>query len=85
MSSVSCLFESDIDGVYEQQQKRLSDIASSWGFQIHPVPGDGNCCFTALAFSIHSQRQNIESNVPNLLLDAGIEKDVSISEISFQL
>jgi len=31
---------------------RITDIASSWGFQINEIEGDGNCLFTAVATQI---------------------------------
>lgn len=46
---------------------------------MHPVPGDGDCCFTALAFSIHMQRCNIELKLPSVLLTHSIEKDADIA------
>ena len=84
MSSVTCLFETSVSPVseYEQHQKRLTDIVDSWGFQIHPVPGDGNCCFYALAFSIHAQQQEIELTLPQLSVDLDI---ASIADTAHQL
>ena len=84
MSSVSCLFESVDSAVseYEQHQKHLTDIVESWGFQLHSVPGDGNCCFSALAFTIHAQRQDIELRLPQLIVDLSI---ASIDDIAYQL
>ena len=87
MSSVSCLFESldDAGSDNEQHQKRLADIVNSWGFQLHPVPGGGNCCFSAIAFTIYIQRRDIELKQPRLLLDCGIKNNASIADISNQL
>lgn len=87
MSSVSCLFETVDSGVseYEQHQKRLTEIVDSWGFQLHPVPGDGNCCFSALAFTIHTQQQDIKLRLPQLLVDLGIEDSTSVDDIAYQL
>ena len=49
ISSVSCLFESVHSPVVDKEhhQKRLMDVVESWGCQIIPVEGDGNCCFSA--------------------------------------
>ena len=66
---------------HEQHQNRLTDIVESWGFQLHPVPGDGNCCFYALAFSIHAQRQDIEQKLPQLFADLG----TGLADIAHQL
>ena len=66
MSSVSCLFEriGGIESENGQHQKCLIDIVESWGFELIPVPGDGDCCFSALAFSILTQLHNIERRLP---------------------
>ena len=70
MASVSCLFESVNcpASEYDEHQKRLADIVDSWGFLLHPVPGDGNCCFYALAFSIHAQRQDLELRIAQIFV-----------------
>ena len=83
MSSVTCLFEPVDSPVseHEQHQNRLTDIVESWGFQLHPVPGDGNCCFYALAFSIHAQCQDIEQKLPQLFADLG----TGLADIAHQL
>ena len=68
----------------EQHQKRLVDIVNSWGFQLHPVPGDGNCCFTAIAYTIHSQCQAIELRLPQRF-EIMVLKDATIPDIAYQL
>ena len=87
MSSVSCLFESvdSSTSEYEQHQNRLTNNVASWGFQLHPVAGDGNCCFSALAFTIHAQQQDIELRLPQLFVDLSIEINASIADIAYQL
>ena len=86
MSSVSCLFEHvDSTSTDPESDKRLSDIVDSWGFQIHSVAGDGNCCFHALAFTIQCQRHNIELRLPQLFLDLCIERTASVDDIACQL
>ena len=44
MSSVTCLFEpvNKTPSTTEQHQKGLLDMVESWGFQLHPVEGDGD-------------------------------------------
>ena len=32
-------------GEAKEHQDRLSDNIAAWGFTLHPVNGDGNCCF----------------------------------------
>ena len=50
MSSVTCLFEpvNKTPSTTEQHQKRLLDMVESWGFQLHPVEGDGDFFFLPL-------------------------------------
>ena len=83
MSSVTCHFEPVDSPVseHEQHQNCLTDIVESWGFQLHPIPGDGNCCFYALTFSIHAQRQDIEQKLPQLFADLG----TGLADIAHQL
>lgn len=87
MSHVSCLFEHTNSDVSEseQHQKRLLDIVSLWGFQLHSVTGDGNCCFMAIAFSICSQRQQMELKMPQLFSEHNMESSASIEETARHL
>ena len=36
----------------KSDRKRLTGLASTWGFDIVEVTGDGNCLFTAVAIAI---------------------------------
>ena len=31
-------------------------VVQSWGFTVHPILGDGNCCFSAIASSLLCQQ-----------------------------
>ena len=60
MSSVSCMFnpfEISADDTKEHH-KRLIDALNLWGFKILPVDGDGNCCFSAIAYSLLLKKKN---------------------------
>ena len=54
-SSVTSIFfdkkgiESDS---YDIHEERLKNILHAWGMERHIVPGDGNCCFSAIAFAL---------------------------------
>ena len=52
---------------------------------MHHVVGDGNCCFSAPAFTLHAQKQEIQSVVPNLFCDVGIHIDADTANIAHQL
>ena len=86
MSSVSCLFEptDKTPSVVEQHKRRLLDVVESWGFQLHPVEGDGNCFFSAIAFAICVQREQIECKKPDHLVKHGIEK-MDIGSIAIKI
>lgn len=70
MSSVTCLFEPVNTPVseYDRHKNVIANLVESWGFQIIPVAEDGNCCFYALAFSIHSQHEDVKQKLPQSYL-----------------
>ena len=72
MSSVSCLFDTALVGEVDDHQERLSTLVQSWGFTMHAILGDGNCCFSALASSLLYQRHLIEAKYPSLLTLLGL-------------
>ena len=87
MSSVTCLFEpvNKTPSTTEQHQKRLLDMVESWGFQLHPVEGDGDCFFPAIAFAICCQRQGIQRRKPHLLVNHGIHNNMDIGNIVMKI
>ncbi len=87
MSSVSCLFESvNASADIEEHKKRLLDTMHSWGFQLHPIEGDGNCCFSALAASIIFQHEDIVSQDPTFFTGHRIDVDSSVLDnIAYRL
>ena len=75
MSSGNCiLFTDETDSEFTAHQERLNNITTSWGFSIHTVTGDGNCCFTALAYSLQ-QQQHIYTSLCKTFFS---EKDIDI-------
>ena len=75
MSSVNCiLFTDETDAEFTAHQERLKNITTSWEFSIHTVTGDGNCCFTALAYSLQ-QQQHIYTSLCKTFFS---EKDIDI-------
>ena len=38
--------------VEEEQQQKLISVLDAWGLQRHPIPGEGNCCFSSVAFAL---------------------------------
>ena len=56
MSSVASLFfhhnpAPQIDD-HSRNQQRLDNVLAAWGMIQHMIDGDGNCCFSAVAFSL---------------------------------
>ena len=86
MCAVSCLFlpANGEKSEQEEHQQRLHQIVKSWGFEMFSTEGDGNCCFSAVAFSLTTQKQQINL-LPNLFTNAGIDIEANISDISYQL
>ena len=87
MSSVTCLFESvnvPVNGAQEHH-KRLLDNINAWGFTLHPVSGDGNCCFSALANGVLFQHEEVLTRVPTLFSDLRIHSKDSVNDIAREL
>ena len=87
MSAVSCLFLPADREKFEQKehQQRLRSLVESWGFEMVSTEGDGNCCFSAVAFSLATQKQEINSHLPNLFTDVGIEIEADMADIAYEL
>ena len=52
MSSVSSLFSSKIDSQPVAEHSPLDSLIDSWKMKRVAIVGDGNCCFSAVAFGI---------------------------------
>ena len=67
-----------------EHQKRLNDIVNSCKLKLHPVSGDGNCLFSAVAFSLIKNRQSLLQHDPNFFALKCLETD-NISELKMTL
>ena len=89
MSSVLCQFQVVPVSVDEnkEHQQRLRNNIDAWGFTIHPVVGDGNCCFSALACSLLFQKGEIVATLPTFFADIGLSLDgnISVDDLSSEL
>ena len=91
MSTVSCQFEAVPlpAGEAKEHQERLSDNIAAWGFTLHPVNGDGNCCFSSLACSLLFQKRDILASLPTFSRDFRIQNNessaVSVADIASEL
>ena len=66
---------------HSPQDDTVENIATSWGFNVLDIPGDGNCFFTAVAFHVHqliSNRSSESSMVRNHVESIGITGDQTI-------
>ena len=45
-----------------EHEKRLNDLINSWKLQRHPVSGDGNCFFSAVAYALETNDKSILQN-----------------------
>ena len=82
MSSVTCLFDTTSVGELDDHKKRLATLVRSWGFAMHTIPGDGNCCFSAIASSLLYQWLFLEEKYPALVsklqLNVATVKDIAL-------
>ena len=67
------------------ERERLTKLASTWGFDIVEVTGDGNCLFTAVALQLQ-QMMNLNAHEQSLLMShlkeqVGIDISSSIVDI----
>ena len=69
----------------KSDRKRLTELASTWGFDIVEVTGDGNCLFTAVAMQLQ-QMMSLNAHNESLLMShlaeqMGIDTSTSINDI----
>lgn len=70
-----CLNNSTMDNE-SVHNKRLSNVLKGWGVTKEPMEGDGNCCFSAVAFSIKINSNHLTNLQITTLKNNGI--DVSL-------
>ena len=54
-------------GPTKSERKRLTELASTWGFDIVEVTGDGNCLFMAVAMQLQ-QMVSLNAHNESLLM-----------------
>ena len=69
----------------KSERKRLTELASTWGFDIVEVTGDSNCLFMAVAMPLQ-QMMNLNAYNESLLMShlaeqMGIDTSTSINDI----
>lgn len=77
MSSVSNIIfhghRSTTESSLLKHQERLDQITKAWKFKIHPILGDGNCFFSAVAFSLIIKEQEFIQHDPNFFFANSLE------------
>ena len=53
--------------------RQLDDLLKAWGMQHHCIEGDGNCCFSAVAFGLLTNSIMITCDHPHFFPDIGVQ------------
>ena len=70
---------------HARSERRLDNLLKAWGMQRHIVEGDGNCSFSAVAFSLMTHSNLISQHSPQLFSNLGIDVSGDLKCISTQL
>jgi len=71
--------------VIAQHNKRLTNVLKGWDVSKHPMKGDGNCCFNAVAFSIINNFENLTVTQRHFLKTNGIHGSADTESLSIVL
>ena len=89
MSAVASLFfhpSSNADNAeHELSEKRLDCVLKGWGMKRHYIEGDGNCCFSAVAFSLSNNAALILEYNSEFFASLGINPNDDLQSRSMQL
>ena len=89
MSSVASIFfhhnpKPEVDE-HARSEKRLENVLTAWGMKGHCIEGDGNCCFSTVAFSLLTNVTYILQNSPGFFSNIGIKPSDTLKSLSMQL
>ena len=62
--------------------KRLSDVLDAWGLCRHEIVGDGNCCFTAVAFGLIFSAESLSGEYKHFLHLKEVDLSMGIDKIA---
>ena len=90
MSSVASLFFHRQECLPENRcaqddNDKVSNLLKAWGMELHQICGDGNCCFSATAFALITEQEQIESHCPNYFSSHGLTFSHDLSNLAQQL
>ena len=86
MSSVASLFfHSCPADDHLRNQQRLDNVLAAWGMVRHSIDGDGNCCFSSVAFSLINNSTLILESNPGYFSTIGLDAPDDIQCLSTKL
>ena len=89
MSSVASLFfhrNAPLEvSEHAQSEKRLENLLKAWGMKRHYIEGDGNCSFSAVAFSLLTHSLLISQHSPQFFSNLEIDQRDGLDSVSMQL
>ena len=89
MSGVPSMYFHSLDNNTNQScmthEKRLTGVLDAWNMCKHEIEGDGNCCFTAVAFGLITNSTNLTYENKQFLLSCGIDPSMDVQAIATQL
>ena len=65
--------------------KCLTGVFDAWNMCKHEIGGDGNCCFTAVAFGLITISTNLTCENKQFLLSCGIDLSKNMQAIATQV
>ena len=89
MSSVASLFfhhnpQSEA-GEHAKSERRLENLLKAWRMKRHYIEGDGNCSFSAVAFSLLTHSPLISQHSPQFFSNLGIDPSNDLKSVSMKL
>lgn len=69
----------------KQHSERLSNILEACSMQRHPIAGDGDCCFSAVAFSLNNNSDKFSASDLEFLQSLGILFSMDNNTMAMQL
>ena len=69
----------------QEHARRLTNILDSCSMQQHPIEGDGNCCFSAVAFGLLQNIEKMDEPNKHFLANLGINQSMNLSTLAGHL
>ena len=89
-SSVAAIFfdpQHNASDTHAQHEDRLENILKAWGMQRHKMAGDGNCCFSAVAFSVITNFSLLKEHASDFFESINLQVDPisNLDDVAMQL